>query len=375
MSRFLRTCLPALATGLVLTTAAAASDPEAGAAVFRKCQACHAVGEGAQNRVGPQLNDLFGRTAGGLEDYRYSPAMVKAGEDGLVWNEESLAAYLASPRGVVKGTKMAFAGLKAEADRDNVLAYLATFSSAEAPAAEAETPEPAEAETAQAEMVQPEPAPAATAPAAPEGAAAGDGLVLKLGREATAEEVAAWDIDIRPDGLGLPDGRGTVADGMFIYDDNCAACHGDFGEGIGRWPVLAGGQGTLTHDRPNKTVGSYWPYLSTVYDYVRRTMPFGNARSLSDDEVYALTAYILYLNDIVVDEDFELSKDTFATIEMPNEPNFKDDDRPEEAHYTKDEPCMTDCVAGKAEIKMHAAVLDVTPEDTGDNEAPAVGIE
>src|SRR5690554_1868430 len=236
MSRFLRTCLTALATGLVLTTAAAASDPEAGAAVFRKCQA---------------------RTAGGLEDYRYSPAMVKAGEDGLVWNEESLAAYLASPRGVVKGTKMAFAGLKAEADRDNVLAYLATFSSAEAPAAEAETPEPAEAETAQAETVQPEPAPAATVPAAPEGAAAGDGLVLKLGREATAEEVAAWDIDIRPDGLGLPDGRGTVADGMFIYDDNCAACHGDFGEGIGRWPVLAGGQGTLTHDRPNKTVGSY----------------------------------------------------------------------------------------------------------------------
>lgn len=202
------------------------------------------------------------------------------------------------------------------------------------------------------------------------------GARLGLGRTATEEEVAAWDIDVRPDGLGLPDGRGTVADGMTIYDENCAACHGDFGEAIDRWPVLAGGQGTLRDDRPQKTIGSYWPYLSTVYDYVRRAMPFGNARSLSDDDVYALTAYLLYLNDIVADEDFELSKENFSSIKLPNEANFVDDDRMAEPHYAnKAEPCMSDCKPGKAEITMHAEVLDVTPEDSGDDEAPAANID
>jgi cytochrome c len=162
-----------------------------------------------------------------------------------------------------------------------------------------------------------------------------------------AEEVAAWDIDIRPDGQGLPEGSGTVADGEVLYTDNCAMCHGDFGEAVDRWPVLAGGHDTLTDDRPEKTIGSYWPYLSTVYDYVRRAMPFGNARSLSDDEVYAITAYLLYLNDLVDDEEFELSKENFLDIRLPNEENFIADDRAEEAHYAqKSEPCMTDCKPG-----------------------------
>ena len=199
---------------------------------------------------------------------------------------------------------------------------------------------------------------------------------LGIGRVATPEEVAAWDIDVRPDGQGLPEGRGTVSEGMAIYDENCASCHGDFGEAIDRWPVLAGGQGTLEAERPEKTIGSYWPYLSTVYDYVRRAMPFGNARSLSDDDVYALTAYLLYLNDLVDDEDFELSKENFTSIKLPNEENFIDDDRLEEPHYAdKSEPCMTDCKPGKAEITMHAAVLDVTPEDAGNKDAPAGGID
>lgn len=184
-----------------------------------------------------------------------------------------------------------------------------------------------------------------------------------LGRSATKEEIAAWDIDVRPDGKGLPEGSGTVAEGMVIYDDYCGVCHGDFGEAIGRWPVLAGGHGTLKNDRPEKTIGSYWPYLSTVFDYVKRAMPFGNARSLADDEVYALTAYLLYLNDIVDDEDFELSKDNFTSVRLPNEANFIDDNRLEEPHYDRSEPCMSDCAPGKAEITMHAAVLDVTPED------------
>ncbi|MGI6854935.1 c-type cytochrome [Mesorhizobium sp. 1B3] len=199
---------------------------------------------------------------------------------------------------------------------------------------------------------------------------------LGLGRVATNDEVAAWDIDVRPDGLGLPEGRGTAADGMAIYDAQCASCHGDFGEAIGRWPVLAGGDGTLEAERPEKTIGSYWPYATTIYDYVRRAMPFGNARSLSDDDIYALTAYLLYLNDVVDDEEFELSKENFASIKLPNQDNFIADDRLQEPHYADGtEPCMNDCKPGKAEIIMHAAVLDVTPEAADTDEAPAGGID
>lgn len=205
-------------------------------------------------------------------------------------------------------------------------------------------------------------------------ALAGDGEHFKLGRVATPDELLAWDIDVRPDGLGLPDGRGTVAHGMEIFDENCASCHGDFGEAVGRWPVLAGGKGTLQADRPEKTIGSYWPYLSTVFDYVRRAMPFGNARSLSDDDVYALTAYLLYLNDVVTDDEFELSKENFADIKLPNEANFTDDDRTKEPFYAdKSEPCMENCKPDKATIKAHATILDVTPEDAGEDDQPASG--
>lgn len=184
-----------------------------------------------------------------------------------------------------------------------------------------------------------------------------------LGRPALPDEIAAWDIDVRPDGAGLPVGRGDVATGEEVYSEKCAVCHGDFGEAVGRWPQLAGGQGTLTDDRPVKTIGSYWPYLSTVYDYVRRAMPFGDARSLSDDDVYAITAYLLYLNDIV-DEDFELSNENFVDIRLPNEENFYPDDR-ESVELTafSGEPCMKDCKS-EVEITKRAAVLDVTPEET-----------
>jgi len=188
--------------------------------------------------------------------------------------------------------------------------------------------------------------------------AAADGF--GLGRAATPEEIAAWNIDIRPDGQGLPDGQGSVADGEPLYLERCAVCHGDFGEGMGRWPVLSGGEDTLSNDRPVKTVGSYWPYLSTVYDYVNRAMPFGHAQSLSDDEVYALTAYILYLN-YIVEDDFVLSEENFDEIRMPNEENFFMDPRPDTPIYAAGEPCMQDCKPS-AGITMRAAVLDVTPE-------------
>jgi S-disulfanyl-L-cysteine oxidoreductase SoxD len=359
-----------LKVGLLCTAVAAiaspayAADVSEGEKVFRKCAACHSVGEGAHSRVGPQLNELFGRQAGTIDDFKYSAAMVAAGEDGTTWDEQTLTQFLVKPRDLVKGTKMAFAGLRKSADVANVIEYLKTFDKQMAPTVAKTEGDDAEVETAMADK----PALAADV-ALPEH----DG-VFKLGRAATDEEVAAWDIDVRADGLGLPVGKGTVADGEVLFTDNCAVCHGDFGEGVGRWPVLAGGQDTLTDDRPVKTIGSYWPYLSTVYDYVRRAMPFGNARSLSDDDVYAITAYLLYLNDVVTEEDFELSNENFTDIRLPNEENFIPDDRAEEPQYAdKTEPCMTDCKPGPVEITMRAQVLNVTPE--GDEENTGGGID
>jgi len=132
----------ALAVGtlmLAIGTAGAqeVGDAAAGEAVFKKCVACHAVGENARNRVGPQLNGVVGRQAGTVEGFRYSPAMVKAGEEGLIWTPESLAGYLHAPKEFVPGNKMAFVGLKEQADLDNVIAYLITFSPDYVPAAPA----------------------------------------------------------------------------------------------------------------------------------------------------------------------------------------------------------------------------------------------
>ncbi|MGF1660012.1 MAG: c-type cytochrome [Rubrimonas sp.] len=184
-----------------------------------------------------------------------------------------------------------------------------------------------------------------------------------LGREATPDEIAAWDIDVRPDGLGLPAGSGSVEDGEELFADYCASCHGDFGEGVDRWPVLAGGDGTLTSDRPVKTIGSFWPYASTIFDYVNRAMPFGNAQSLTPDEVYAITAYLLNLN-YVVEDDFVLSNENFAEVRLPNEENFFMDDRIETEHAPRS-ICMQNC-KDSVEITARALVLDVTPEGDGE---------
>jgi cytochrome c len=376
MSKF-RDAVGLAALGLILSAgASAAQDVAAGEKVFAKCKACHAVGEGAKHKVGPELNQLIGRTAGGLEDYKYSKAMIAAGEGGLVWTPETLTGYLADPKGTVKGTKMAFAGLKKDAEIADVIAYLATFSTSDATQAPAGPAPAQDAPKAQADAGAATDASAAVdAEETASMSADGAGAVFGLGREATPEEIAAWDFDIRPDGLGLPEGSGTVMQGEEIFTERCAACHGDFGEGVGRWPVLAGGHDTLKADRPEKTIGSYWPYLSTVYDYVHRAMPFGDARSLTNDETYALTAYLLYLNDVVTDEEFELSRDNFTSVRLPNEANFVDDDRLSEPRYAdRSEPCMTDCRPGTAAITMHAAVLDVTP-DTEEGEGPAGGID
>ena len=159
-----------------------------------------------------------------------------------------------------------------------------------------------------------------------------------IGSPATASEIAGWDIDIRPDGKGLPAGSGSVEDGEMMYEEKCASCHGSFGEGVGRYPVLSGGEGTLTEERPDKTVGSFWPYASTLWDYIHRAMPFVQPQSMTDEEVYAITAYVLYLNDLVED-DFVLTADNLASIEMPNKDGFFFDDRPD----TSNTACMKNC--------------------------------
>jgi cytochrome c len=186
---------------------------------------------------------------------------------------------------------------------------------------------------------------------------------LGIGRLATASEIAGWDIDVRPDGRGLPPGKGTVKQGEEIYVQQCAACHGEFGESAGRWPILSGGNGSLASHDPVKSVGSYWPYASTLLDYIRRTMPFGNAQSLTNDQLYAVTAYVLYLNDVIKTEDFELNTETFRTIKLSNEGNFVDDDREvAEKAFWRRTPCMTDCLPGVAKVIGRARAIDVTPE-------------
>lgn len=184
-----------------------------------------------------------------------------------------------------------------------------------------------------------------------------------IGREATAEEIAGWNISVRPDGQGLPVGKGTVKEGEVLYVERCAACHGEFGESAGRWPILAGGMGTLASHDPVKSIGSYWPYASTVIDYIRRSMPFGAAQTLTNDELYAITAYVLYLNDVLKDENFELSDRNFPAVKLPNQPNFIDDDREiaEKAFWQKN-PCMKNCVPGEPKIVGRARTIDVTPE-------------
>jgi len=175
------------------------------------------------------------------------------------------------------------------------------------------------------------------------------------GKSATAEEIAGWDIDVRPDGAGLPEGSGSVEDGEWLYEEKCAECHGSFGEAVGRYPPLAGGEGSLTDDRPHRTVGSYWPYASTLWDYIHRAMPYTEPESLTDDEVYAVTAYVLYLNDLVED-DFVLDRETFADVVLPNQGNFIRDNRPD----TNNMRCMENC-RNPADIRILSMVERAEP--------------
>jgi len=141
-----------------------------------------------------------------------------------------------------------------------------------------------------------------------------------LGETPSPELVAAWDLSVSPDGAGLPAGSGTAVEGAPLYRVNCLVCHGQEGEGLLN-DRLVGGHGTIGGPAARKTVGSYWPYATTIFDYIRRAMPYLQPRSLTNDEVYALTAYLLYLNGII-DENETMNSATLPAVDMPNRDNF-----------------------------------------------------
>ena len=143
----------------------------------------------------------------------------------------------------------------------------------------------------------------------------------QFGTPVTQPDIAAWDISIGPDGAGLPPGRGTVAQGESVFAAKCQACHGEKGAGKPN-DTLVGGMGSLEPGKtPVKTVGSYWPYATTLFDYVRRAMPWDHPKSLTDDEVYGVSAYLLYLNGIIGQDDV-LDAQSLPKVSMPNRQGF-----------------------------------------------------
>ena len=162
-----------------------------------------------------------------------------------------------------------------------------------------------------------------------------------IGRAATSAEIAGWNIDIDRTGNNLPPGSGSVSHGHEVFDQQCAACHGANGEGaVG--DRLVGGQGTLATAKPIRTVGSFWPYAPTLFDYIRRAMPQNAPQSLSSDDVYAVSAYILNLNGLLP-ADATLDARALSAIKMPNRDKFVGDPRPD----VKNPECVRDCAASK----------------------------
>ena len=141
-----------------------------------------------------------------------------------------------------------------------------------------------------------------------------------FGRPVDSEEIKLWDIDVRPDGKGLLAGSGSVMQGKKVFEANCLACHGEGGVG-GIKNQLVGGIGSLTSEKPLLTVGSYWPYATTLFDYIHRAMPYQAPGTLSINDTYAVTAYILNLNGIVPN-DIELNRNSLPKIKMPNQDGF-----------------------------------------------------
>ena len=159
-----------------------------------------------------------------------------------------------------------------------------------------------------------------------------------LGRPASERDLAAWNIDVTPDGAGLPPGKGSVVQGKLVYAQHCAACHGANGEGKPA-DALVGGRGTLKGTEPVKTIGSFWPYATTVFDFINRAMPYNAPQSLTPDEVYAVTAWLLHQNGILP-ADAVLDARTLPNVRMPNRDGFVPDTRPDTGNVA----CRSGCV-------------------------------
>jgi cytochrome c len=215
-----------------------------------------------------------------------------------------------------------------------------------------------------------------------------DKFKINNGRTPTANELKAWDTDIMPDGTGLPDGKGSVEQGDEIYEEKCGVCHGDFGAGGVGYPALTGGDiSSLKNQRtapgmdaPKRTIGTYWPQASTLIWYIRDAMPYAHPKSLTNDEIYALTAYLLATNEITVGgeemgDDFVLSKENFTKIEMPNRdgfyPNIDGENGVENVRKFFQNPknfgavterCMKDCKDDGAKVmRIGIEMKDVQP--------------
>jgi cytochrome c len=227
---------------------------------------------------------------------------------------------------------------------------------------------------------------------------------ISYGRKATAGELKAWDTDIRADGLGLPEGKGSVEDGDELYEKHCVLCHGDFGAGGKGYPTLTNTDiESLKNQReygktdaPHRAIGSYWPKVSTLLWYIKDAMPYAvNTKALTEDETYAITAYLLAANEIKVDgkeldDEFVLSKDNILKTEMPNKdgfiPNIDGPDGPKNVKaFLSDgknfgaigKRCMKDCKDPGGTGKEAVAVFisdprtDVTPAFAEDKTLPA----
>jgi len=216
-----------------------------------------------------------------------------------------------------------------------------------------------------------------------------------FGRTPTANEEKAWDLDVMPDGTGLPEGKGSVEAGDEIFENQCASCHGDFGIGNGGYPKLVGGIGTLKNqllkpedgdEPPLKSIGSYWPYASTLFWYIQSAMPYPHPKSLSNDETYALVAYLLMLNEIKIDgveldDDYILDRAKFLKITMPNEngfyPEVNGDVGAKEMtkylanpdNYGTGIRCMSDCAVGEV-IEINIPLTDFVPPPSTKRDLP-----
>ena len=149
-----------------------------------------------------------------------------------------------------------------------------------------------------------------------------------VGRPPSVEEIELWDVIVGPEGKELPPGEGTAMAGREVFSLRCAECHGSEGQGADKGEALVGGEGTLTTSKPLKTVGSYWPYATTIWDYVNRAMPFDRPGILTHDQVYAVVAYLLFLNGIIGEEEV-MNASSLPQVTMPNRNGFVPDPRPD----------------------------------------------